>query len=644
MMQIDSLVLYNSLGDVREIKFNPGSLNIITGESGTGKSSLISILRFLLGGDSPNVPIGPIQESVEWYGLLAHVGGTSFFVGRPAPDHGATTTKACIFPVQTSIPPVAALRINANADDIVDYVGSLIGICENQHVPPVPNTRKPLSANLRHALYYCFQGQGEIANPDLLFHHQNLDYQKQAIRDTLPYFLGAQDPDVLRKRQELSEVRRKLRMQESRLEEAQAARNFGIERTAGLIEDAKASGLLSKEICPKNIDQAIEVLTHLRDSEKSFASVDDVDNDSEFESLVAKRSRLRVKLRSLNENIRSLDEFARVGNDYSSELDEHRVRLASIGLIPSERAIAKCPICDTELSSLSARSVITQSLERVSRSMESARREIPHIDDVREKLVKVRGDTRAEIARVSAALEHLSKTDEASEAMQASLERQSFVRGRIAQYLETVSVTDDDAFKRLEQEVCALKQHIIHLSAELDPDGLRSTVQSLLNVVGHRMTELARSFPLEHSEFGVRIDPYRLTVVADTPRGPAYMDAGAIGSGMSWVGYHLTAYLALQEYYINAARPVPRFVFFDQPSQAFYPSDRGAVGGEHNLSDVDRINTLKLFRMMFDVVSSLKGELQIIAVDHADFQDPWFQSSVIEVWRDGKALIPSDWK
>jgi hypothetical protein len=33
----------------------------------------------------------------------------------------------------------------------------------------------------------------------------------------------------------------------------------------------------------------------------------------------------------------------------------------------------------------------------------------------------------------------------------------------------------------------------------------------------------------------------------------------------------------------------------------------------------------------------------LIALDHADLSDPWFQGSVIERWREGEALIPQDW-
>ena len=51
----------------------------------------------------------------------------------------------------------------------------------------------------------------------------------------------------------------------------------------------------------------------------------------------------------------------------------------------------------------------------------------------------------------------------------------------------------------------------------------------------------------------------------------------------------------------------------------------------------------KLYKLMFDTVRELDGKLQIIAFDHADFTDDWFQESIIETWRGGEALIPHEW-
>lgn len=644
MIQLDALILYNAHGDVRQIRFRPGQLNIITGESGTGKSSIIGILRFLLGSKSPHVPLGPIQNSVSWYGLLAHVGNTRFFVGRPAPAHGVTTTQAMLAVGEEEIPPFSTLEANTNTDELVDYLGGLIGIEENLHVPGEGQTRRALAANLRHALYYCFQGQGEIANPDLLFHHQNREFQKQTIRDTLPYFLGAQGSDALRKREKLSELRRGIRRHTLRLAEARAAREVGVGRAAGLIADARASGLLHSDAIPTDAGQAFELLAGVLTMDEPLLNVADVDDVAETEGLIARRAELRSTLREINEKVRGLDEFARVGTDYSAELNEHRVRLASIGLIPDEtNSEALCPVCQSSLGDQAIHDSIAQSLGRVAHRIELAQRDEPRIATARDELIQARNQRRTELADVDFALDALTRSNEIRASVQRTWEVQSFVRGRIAQYLDTTTLASDDTIATLERTVASLQTRAAELSDELNPEALRSAVNSLLSIVARRMTALAQALPLEHSDHGVRIDPYRLTVVADTLQGPAYMDAGAIGSGMSWVGYHLTAYLALQGYFIEANRPVPRFIVLDQPSQAFFPRERTTGGDLTELTDTDRANTLKLYKMMYDEVAELEGQLQIIAFDHADFEDPWFRDSIIETWRDGNALIPREW-
>ncbi len=149
---------------------------------------------------------------------------------------------------------------------------------------------------------------------------------------------------------------------------------------------------------------------------------------------------------------------------------------------------------------------------------------------------------------------------------------------------------------------------------------------------------MAQRLGLEHAETGVRVDLGRLTVVADSPQGGVYMDTG-MGSAKNWVGYHLATVLSLQEHFLAQHRPVPSFLVLDQPTQAFFSPDRAA----EDITDQDRLDALAQFELMRDVANDTRGDLQIVVLDHADFDEPWFRAAVVERWRDGDALIPSSW-
>jgi len=189
------------------------------------------------------------------------------------------------------------------------------------------------------------------------------------------------------------------------------------------------------------------------------------------------------------------------------------------------------------------------------------------------------------------------------------------VRGRIALYLDSSEDTGDEELERLRRDVARAEATVATLAEALDSDAVRSQTTSLLRTVSRQMTAWAQQLGLEHARDGALIDLDRLTIVADTPNGPAYMNAGGIGSGMNWVGYHLTAYLALQRFFIEQQRPVPSFIVLDQPSQAFFPRDREAGGDLDELTDTDRENTRRLYELTFQVVQQLGSELLSNVVD-----------------------------
>ncbi|XUB57878.1 hypothetical protein IGJ02_002137 [Enterococcus sp. DIV0724b] len=109
------------------------------------------------------------------------------------------------------------------------------------------------------------------------------------------------------------------------------------------------------------------------------------------------------------------------------------------------------------------------------------------------------------------------------------------------------------------------------------------------------------------------------------------------GSGSNWVGVHLIAYFALQKYFTQSKRLVPRFLFMDHPSQVNFPSKTEG-------KDTDREIFTKMYDFMYNKVNSLSNQLQVIVVDHAKLYDNHnFKASVIEDWHTDLKLIPIDW-
>lgn len=644
MMQLNQLVLYNRDGETRTVELKPGALNVITGDSRTGKSSIINIVRYLLGASSPHVPFGPIQQAVAWYGLHAHVGDTSFFIARAAPAGDASSNDAMLLIGEVETPEFDALEHNTSRGALRDYLGGLLGLEDNRNVPASGQTRHALSASFVHSLIYCFQGQGEIANPEILFHRQNREWMPQTIRDTLPYFLGAQDAEDLRRREELVELRRELRRLNQRLRAAEAERSAGLDRAGALLTECVDVGLLTERPNVQSLPEARSELRQVLD--RPVASAEAVETGGEFDRLRDRRRQLSDRVRDLGEQIRAVEQFAAADESHVAELAEQQARLASIGLVPHESHDATCALCGQVLDeddNADARAAVESALARAERRLELARRDTPRIEDARRELLEQQREARDEIRDVDQSLDALAARDELVARTQEAMNLQSYVRGRIALYLDTSEETGDAELERLRGEVASTEEKVGSLAEALDSDAVRSRTTSLLRTVSRQMTTWARRLDLEHAHDGALIDIDRLTVVADTPNGPAYMDSGGIGSGMNWVGYHLTAYLALQRFFIEQRRPVPSFIVLDQPSQAFFPRDRETGGDLDELTDTDRENTRRLYELVFEVVRGLGGTLQVIALDHADFDDDWFADSVVQRWRGGEALIPAEW-
>lgn len=347
-LQLLDIVLYSVACQRRVLSFRPGALNIITGDSKTGKSALIDILDYCLGSKACMVPDGVIRNTVAWYAVRLTDGRAEHFVARraPDPDRGTTTDADYRVGSPIDIPEAGALGVTTNIESVVERLGAVIGIGLNQHEPPVGQTRAPLTATLRHALAFVFQTQNEISQRALLFHQQSEPFVPQAIKDTLPYFLGAVPEGAVAARLRLKELRRELRSREQSLAQASALAGRGVGAAAGLLAEARNAGLLPADLAPESFDAAVEALRQATREAPAgqVTRAEEQPDSAEFDRLQEQYAELRHRLQRETDQLNAMHALRADEGGFTHESREQVSRLASLRLFTDDGE-AHCPLC-----------------------------------------------------------------------------------------------------------------------------------------------------------------------------------------------------------------------------------------------------------------------------------------------------------
>jgi hypothetical protein len=641
-LQIAKLILYSRTGEIREVAFRTGQLNVLTGASKTGKSAIIDIIDYCTGRSECNVADGVIRRYVGWYAILFQLNAGQILIARRNPPVGERTSGDIYMDRGTAIAtPAASLLVkNTTVDAVEKFLGASIGISENEHRPPVP-TRDALEANFRHALLFSFQDQNDIDSKQRLFHRQGDDFVGQAIRDTFPYFLGAIDEDRLLKQSQLDQARRQLRQLERQLRDAEAVDTSSYPRAQALLDEAKQVGLVDERTVATSYEGVFAILQRV--TRESQIKGDAVIGDGEdlLSSLRAERQGLRNELERVNAEIRSTRTFTLETNGYEREAKEQRARLSAIGLIRSDRHDAEhCPLCESLLANPTPTvTQIERSLRELSEQLEAVEAENPRLQARLASLLREEAAIEERLRDNQHRIAARTRENEILRVQQESFILQARAIGKISQYVETASNADTGS--TLKSAIDAARARVAVLEHELDPEAIREKLNAFMNIIGRYMSAYSDTLELEHRGSQLRLDIRNLTVVADTLDGPVSLLR--MGSGENWVGYHVLAHLALHKWFRQKNRPVPGFIIFDQPSQAHYPPERDAEGSLDVLGDEDQTAVLQLFKLIADAAAELGPQLQIIVMDHADLKQDWFQGAIVERWRRGEKLVPLSW-
>lgn len=642
-MQIKNVVIYkNKNTEPRIIPFNIGQVNIITGESKTGKTALIDIIDYCLGSKNCNIKGSVIRDTVTWFSITIQFENDQIFISRQNPNFLRTNTTSYIyFEASTIVTPPDFDRLipNSNILALNRYISNKIGIDNNLNIPE-NNTRDSLEASFRHSRAFSFQPQNIIAEYKYLFFNQDDSFKESAMKDTLPYILGAIREDELVIRQKITIKNRQLNrlIREKKQEDNLLSKSS--DKLDMFIDEAKEAELIDKYFYFTDEDDAINALNKINEMNISLNNIPPLGENEQLSILLSRSNKIKKQISKIDAEISAVNEYALRSLNYTDEAKSQKNRLLSIGLYkkPTDKSYWNSIIGD-EVDYLPPQiQQINNSLEELSNNLLYTEHHKPKVQKIILELNEKKSLLFEEIYSLRTNINNIYKKNKEAEKYRNINILKGRTIGRISLFLESLEVSQKDSSLNIQIKQLAIE--IKELKKLISNEERDNKLGAILNKINILMTSWNSKIDWEYQSSNLRFDIKKLTVFADTDEKSESLQQ--MGSGENWLACHLLIHFALHKHFIDKKRPVANFLIFDQPTQIHYPQNYKEENGVFVKSEDEKADE-KMFKFIFEITKILHPNLQVIVMDHANFSNNDFQQSIVEEWRDGIKLVPDCW-
>jgi hypothetical protein len=660
-LTILKIILWPKNTDLRPriIPFEPGKINVISGDNGTGKSALTWIVDYCLGSEKCSIPVGLIRELTGWFGLHLKLANTEMIIARRNPeDQQSTSDLYWNEGLKLDVP--AIVQKNARVDDLKNRFNQIA------HLPSLDFSTDDVVGyagrpSSRDMAAFNFQPQHIVANPYTFFFKADTTEHREKLRIIFPLVLGSIDATTLAKQRELKDAEREYDKLRRELEaRTTAARAWEAEVESYYLQ-AKGLGLLADAPSPGpnwGLDKYLLELGRVPDSVRQLdlPEVREGTNEAasgEFLRVAAEEDQLAQDTGSLKRRLDKIEQLSASLNDYGSSFTSQEDRLEGVGWLEEKlRDNHECPVCAAVHTDGNARLTELQTLAREMKTLAVSVRQAPaKLDQEQATLRQELRDKETLLSRARQKRKFLEERTAAFAAQRQRVRQIYLFVGRVEQALENVmsSRNVDD----LQDKAKALAERLARLRRELDGKSRQDRLNAAIDKVSARIADYAKSLRLEHATENVRLNTRELTLQFRPLSGRTDF-LWEVGSGQNWVGYHLAGLLALHEHFNSLPQnPVPRFLMIDQPSQVYFPEawptmDQTPGGNKPSERSPDIEGVRRIFAALSEFITVLKGQFQVIVTEHAG-SITWQGIDNVHLvanWREGHDdfLIPAEWQ
>lgn len=579
----------------KDYEFKPNKVNVVTGDSSTGKSSILRIIDYCLMAKESTIVEDVINTNVSWYGLSFHLNGRDYVIARKAPTNGRINQDIYWAVDTDEFPAGEHPRPNPNLTrlDIVDYLNNEFGVPRMQ----LSDNRRKLDFTFRHTLLLNFLTEDIIATPNRYL--DALFFDDEEMLGFSPRILKICMGTDEKKETELEEIKNAL------------------EKAINQAEKDKTSDERNRLAYEKKLNAAVTTAQKLgildelgtfdteKITERIKAEVEYFNRIKRSHAKLSELAELSDKQRRLKEEI---DSFKRLKYEYNRAINY--ARKVKDSLTPFE--------------------YLEQHLNHQVMSEDS----IALFTSLQEAFTTTKKNTL--------------KPDELPPDFEANLKQKKedyeFVTAKIKENQAAIDyVFDPNKLVKLfslAEQIKGLEKKPERYIGDLEYNKLKdryAEVQRDYELVSKANEETENEFLREVKSYydeqtGMSVSYRNCELVFDKDnvrlklkRPDSHYVIRNIGSKSNFMFMHLCFFLGLHQYLNGLNRAfVPSFLFIDQPSIPYYGNNsrRRQKAGDLTIAKTDDRSRLKeAFRLIDSFMGQNIGEdsgFQIIMVEHAD--------------------------
>lgn len=641
--KIKSSHYYSHNSKRRDLEFNLEGVTIITGESSTGKSAVIDTVNYCLG--SSDCDIGNfIEDRCSHVAILLTNGEQELFICRkmPVPGQKASGKMQVLNGTSIVIPKCSDdLRLTMNLETSLLNIQGVLGIGE---VKKTGDSGSKVS--IRNTTPYIFLNDETIISKRLSLY--GLAGQKaKTVIDSYPYFIGAITEETLSLERELFGLNKGVELEEKRQEKVKSSYEQVEKDADNILYEAINLGIIEKDTLKFTFQEKLDLLITINShtNKKPPSKTNSIYNELNKE----KRQKLK-ELDNLEKELDSGKELSTTAKNFSTTLSSQKDSVEAVSFFKDKYGSSSCPLCENNLTSPNDILLnVNASYKSLTAEVGLAETRLPkierYIDDLLEKIESQRQD----IVHIEDKLKVIVK--ENAELSRAE-DRYSFIerlKGKITFFLEQQARIKLPTLQSTKYREYV--ERIKDIKSMLDPELINEQIKAADSEVSQYATEYLGMLPTSVPCNGNKVyfSSKKMTLSILQSKG-SLIPLNKIKSDQNYLALHVSLILALQKELQNRQRPVPGFVFIDQVSRPYYPSDKNdeykkEIKLKSDSEDKEVLSVKSYFDLFFKA-TELNKNLQLIILEHAYFEnDERYKKSVKYRWTEETLdkLIPEDW-